>query len=265
MAKFERRNIRIAGKIVSSPRFSGKNAKLRANEWYARKSQEKDFIERGLMSSDAPTFMQYASQWMRKRMERNPQSTWYSDEYRLRLYLLPALSEFPMNRITRTQMRDVLIRMQEEHDLAINTRTRIKALASKIFTDAMNENPPLIALNPCSNLKFSDARQGKKRPPTLHDVDEIMAFLRCAQSVGRVPAMACALAVLAGLRKSEIIALKYQNVKPNFIRVDHHCSEMAGHMLDSFGQVMHIFEAQDLETKSVSVTPIRRQKRNTSE
>ena len=225
MAKVERRFLRIAGKLVGSPRFTGKDAKRRAQEWYTRKLQEKDFIERGLMSSDAPTFMQYASRWFKNRMSANPKSTWYTDEQRLRLYLLPALSEFPMNRITRTQMRDVLMKAQAEHNLSIATRSRIKALASKIFTDAMNENPPLVALNPCHNLKFPDPRVGKRKPLHLQSADEVREFLLAASEVGKAEALACAIAVMAGLRKSEIIPLRYRDILKDRIVVEAHCEQ----------------------------------------
>lgn len=183
------------------------------------------------MSSDAPTFMEYASRWFKHRMANYPKSTWYADEQRLRLYLLPSLSEFPMNRITRTQMREVLMKAQAEGNLSISTRTRIKALASKIFTDAMNENPPLVAMNPCSNLKFPDPRVGKRKPLHLQSAEEVREFLQIANDVGSFQALICAIAVMAGLRKSEIIPLKYKNILPDRIIVDHHCEQVSSQIL----------------------------------
>lgn len=225
MAKTERRSIRIGGKTINSPRFTGKDAKRRADEWYSQKAKDKEFVESGLLSSDSPTFLQYSKQWFLKRQKKNPKSTWAADETRLRKYLLPELSSFPMNRITRTQMRSVLIKVQEENKLSISTRNLIKALASAIFTSALNEKQPLVHFNPCSSLKFDDARRGKKRPATLSDGDEVRAFLNCAKSVGKQEALICAIAVMAGLRKSEIIPLKYSNITGGKIVIDHHVEQ----------------------------------------
>lgn len=225
MAKFERRSIRIAGKVINSPRFpGGKDGKRLADEWYSKKAAEKEFIEDGLMTSDSPTFFRYAQKWFAKRKKAYPKSTWAADETRLRKYLLPLLSEVPMNKISRTLIRDVIVKAQEENDLSQGTRTLIKALASKIFNDAMNENPPLVHFNPCAKLTFTESRRGKKKPATLQDGDEVRTFLRVAASIGKREVLVCAIAVMAGLRKSEIIALRYSNILPTGrILIDHHC------------------------------------------
>lgn len=227
MAKPERRFIRIEGKLIGSPRFEGKDAKRRLDEWYAKKLKEKDFIERGLLSSNVPTFFEYSRNWMKKRVKSNPKSTWYADNQRLRAYLVPALGEMPLDRISRSIIRETLMKIQSEYKLSVVTRTRIKALASKIFSDALNENPPLVAFNPCSGIKFSDPRIGKKKPQTLSSEDEVLAFLQCAQEIGRMPALACAIAVMAGLRKSEIIPLRYRHVnwKSGLITVECHVEQ----------------------------------------
>lgn len=225
MAKVYRRNIKIEGRIVSSPRFTGKDGKKQADDWYAEKRKEKELISRGMRASHAPTFLDYTRLWLKRRMETYPMSTWASDEQRLREYLLPELSQIRMDRITRTLMRDVLMRVQKSHELSITTRTRIKALASKIFTDAMNEKVPLVTLNPCSSLKFPDPRVGKRKPLHLQSASEVREFLLCAQSVGKQEALICAIAVMSGLRKSEIIPLRFKNILSDRIVVDHHCEQ----------------------------------------
>lgn len=224
----QRKSIRIGGRVENSPRFYGKDAKKQALEWYSKKLQEKDFLEKGILSSNVPTFMAYSAKWMRERMARHPKSTWAADELHLRKYLLPYLAEFPMDRINRNQMRDVLKKSQQgETPISVATRTRIKATASKIFSDALNENPPLCAFNPCSKLTFSDPRQGRKLPATLQDDAEVLAFLKTAGEFGPQTALICAIAVMAGLRKSEIIPLKYRNVKfdRGMILVDCHVEQ----------------------------------------
>lgn len=213
MAKTFRRSIRIQGKTINSERFSGKDAKRLADEWYSRKLKEKEMIEAGMVSSGVTTFFDYSSQWLKERIKNYPEATSSADETRLRLYLVPAIGELPLKKITRNVMRDVLVNIQEEYGLSVGTRTLIKALASKIFTDAMNEEPPLIEMNPCSRLVFNEARQGrKKKPPTLRDEDEVKEFLSCAFKIGKMEGLICSVAVLAGLRKSELSALQYRHV-----------------------------------------------------
>jgi integrase len=224
-----RKTIRIGGEVQNSPRFYGKEGKQKARDWYAEKLKEKDFIERGLLSSSVPTFFVYSKAWLAKRSKTHPKATWYSDDQRLRKYLFPRLMEYPLDRITRNQMREVLLEAQQEHNLSIATRTRIKALASKIFNDAMNENPPLVTANPCAGLKFSDPRQGRKLPATLEDWDEAFSYLKIASEIGAMNFLIALFILMTAARKSETIPRKWKDVKwkRGVIMVDSHVEQVS--------------------------------------
>lgn len=229
MAKTGRKFIRINGTLYGSP-TGLKGPALK--EWVRRMQDRKKFIEHGFLSGKVPTFMEYTLVWIKKRMQQKGKSTWYSDEQRLRTYLLPHLSELPMDKITRSKMKAVLEKVTEPDPEtgvrnSISTRRLVQALASKIFTDAMNEDPPLVQGNPISRLKFDDKRQGKRKPKTLEDKDEILSYLRAATQVGPTHLVIAALGVMAGLRKSEKIPLRWRNIKwkRSVIEVDSHCEQ----------------------------------------
>lgn len=218
-----RRSIRIGGELETSPSFPNQ---VLADEWYQRRLGEKNLIKFGFLSGSVPTFMEYSAEWFKKRMKSNPMNTWYNEETKLRTYLLPNLSELPLDKITMQMMREVLNKVTESGK-SISTRTAVKALASKIFTDAMNENPPLCSINPCSRLKFSDARKGKKKIKTLEDQDEIISYVRCAAEISAKHCLLAMLGVMAGLRKSEKIALRWRSIKTRrqMIEVSEHLEQ----------------------------------------
>lgn len=248
--KYVRKTIRIGGKPVISPRFFGTDRKAQAARWYAEKLKEKDFIEKGLLSSHVPTLMMYSAGWIQKRMAKYPKPTWMADEQRLRDYLLPDLGDFPMDRITRQQLRDVLQKVTDEEGHSIVTRTRVKALASKIFTDAMNENPPLCAHNPAARLTFNDARQGRKKPKTLDSEDQVLDLLAIAREHGSMQALIVAMFVMCGPRKSELIPRKWKDVSANrsSIMIDTHVEQASL-------EIKPGTKAGQQETREVFVSP----------
>jgi integrase len=219
-----RRAIRINGVLIQSPTFPNK---AMADKWYAEKSREKEFIKFGLLSGSAPTFEEYSARWIMRRMKKNPKSTWAGENQKLTEYLLPHLSSFSMDKITRQMMKTVLMKITDELGLSIGTRTLVKALASKIFTDAMNENPPLIQTHPVARMTFDDAREGKEKPQVIDDADEVLAYLRAAAAIGPRHTVIAILGLMAGLRKSEKIALRWSSIKwkRKLIVVTEHCEQ----------------------------------------
>jgi integrase len=222
--KTYRKAIRIKGELINSPTFP---TKAMADEWYRQMKDHKAFVKFGMISGQVPTFLEYTSGWIQKRMKSRPKATWAPDEQRLRDYLLPHLSEFPMNKITRNQMRAVLDRVVNDDGRSTATRTLVQRLASKIFNDCMNEDPPLRTDNPASRLKFTDARKGKKRLVVLEDEDEILTYLRIARELSELHFVIACIGVMAGLRKGEIIGLQWRNVKAKsvILRVEQRCDQ----------------------------------------
>ena len=202
MAKGYRRFIRVDGRVIPSPRFATKRD---ADLWYKELKRQKDFGKHGIkvLSNDEMTFLQYSKTWIKGRMQGYPMATWASDEQRLRDYLLPEFGDLPLSRITSKLVRAVLKGITDSGK-SIETRTRVKALASKILGDAFNEE--LIPFNPVHGIKFTDARKGKKRPEYLM-TEAASEFIAAAKSLSVEHEFITMCGLFLGLRKSEIIPL----------------------------------------------------------
>lgn len=213
--KTYRRFIRVNGELQTSPRFT---KKVDAEKWYTEMRRKKQFIRDGFVVDDKKhqaTFIDFARDWMQKRMSNYPMATWKSDEQRLRDYILPYFSEIPIASITAVQIKTFLIKISEpgmvKEGLTISesTRTRIKALLSVIFSDALNEDPPLVSFNPVLGIKIKGKRKGRFKPMVLKDAEECLKFIETAKDIGWTHyALACFF-LMTGFRKQELIALRW--------------------------------------------------------
>lgn len=213
-----RTSIRINGQKIDSPRFS---RKADAVEWYFQMRRQKQFMRDGLVpksNDDGMPFIEFAGQWIRNRMANYPAATWKSDEQRLRDYILPIISELPINKIGVIHIKGLLRKITEPGfkaegvTISASTRERVKALLSAIFSDALNEEPPLIQFNPVHGIKFKEKRMGKKAPRSLGDSDAVIHFVKAAKELSALHyAVACTF-LMSGLRKQELIALKWSSI-----------------------------------------------------
>ncbi len=207
--KVHRRFIRIGGKLEASPPFTRKSD---ADQWYDQQKRLKQAARGGiLILTEEVTFLDYSIEFINKRLHTHCYSTFVSDEQRLRDYLLPELSELPINKITTQKMRKTLEKITSG-GLSPLTRDRVKALASSIFKAALNEDPPLVTSNPVSGIQFEGRRQGKKKIVYFPHVQEVEKFLANAEKLGPQVLSAVLFALTSGLRKSEIIGLKWKDV-----------------------------------------------------
>jgi len=205
MAKVKeyRRFIRINGALHQSPRFLKKKD---ADLWYEQMKRQKQFATAGFKVLDTTelTFLAYSRSWLKERVKNYPEATWKSDEQRLRAYLLPELADMPINQIGPRMIRDVLKRVTSQGQ-SVETRTRVKALASKIFSDAFNEE--IIPINPVHGVKFSERRQGRPKPKSLTPEDAAK-FINAASELDPEDEFIALCGLFLGLRKSEILGLK---------------------------------------------------------
>lgn len=213
--KIYRRFIRIHGRMITSPRFTKKND---AENWYHEMRRKKQLLRDGVLldESDDITFINYSRQWMRKRMENYPPATWKADKQRLQTYILPLISEIELNKVTPQMVKSLLLRISEEgflkpkFKIADSTRTRVKALLSAIFSDCLNEDPPLVKFNPVLGIKIKEKRMGKKKPRHLENKEQCLKFLESAKEIGPQEYLVACLFLMSGVRKQELIALRWE-------------------------------------------------------
>lgn len=203
-----RRFIRVDGKVFASPQFTRRSD---ANEWYREMLKKKDGGRRGISYKTKTPFIDYARQWMDYRQENYPASTWKSDEQRLRDYVLPHWADMPIESITRQHVHS-LLRRASDQKLSKQTLVRIKALVSVIFSDAMNEEPPLVEYNPAHGVVRKEKRKGKYKPKFLESRDECLRFIAAAKELGDTHFLIATTLLMTGMRKQELIALRWLNV-----------------------------------------------------
>lgn len=220
--KIYRRGININGSQKKSPRF---HRKADADHWYHTQYRIKQALRDGisLPIDNKTTVSEYVlTTWLPNRKKRYPGSTTGPDEQRFADYVEPIIGTLRVCKVTQLHIRLVLKQVVEKHGRSIETRNRVRSLVSKIFNDALNEDPPLRADNPALNISFDDPRIGKKRPKFIKSEEDILSFLKAAKGIGPTSYVYASIALMAGLRKQEIIPLQWNDFseKTNELTID---------------------------------------------
>lgn len=221
--KTYRRTIRINGEEIKSPRFT---TKADADNWYHSKLREKNFEKGGVeLPIDSKKSLNefFDKTWFPRRQINYPKATWYSDQQRYNDYIRKPIGNKKVSRITSIDCRKALKNVVDVHNLSIQTRNRVRALMSVLFNDAMNEDPPLCKSNPAFNISFGDGKRlGRKTPSHLKRHKDILDFMSSAKKLSDLHFVYASIALMAGLRKSEMIALKWNDfdASESELRVD---------------------------------------------
>lgn len=206
------RSIRIGGRHVKSPKF----LTLReANAWYNEKLAVKLAVKSGLTRAlgAGPTLSRYFHDtWIVKRKKKYDEPTWAPDMQRFKKYIEKSIGNIKLSKLNKSQVKACLESVVDEHGMSSETRDRVQALLSVIFKGAINEKPQLMSENLTRELEFDEARQGKKRPDAVRHESELGLILRAAGDLSINHLLACAIPIMSGLRKSEIIPLTFNDV-----------------------------------------------------
>jgi integrase len=153
-------------------------------------------------------------EFMEKRRKNYPEATWKADLQRLNDHVLPALGNLPMAKIGADKVRTFLAALVDKKGLSAKTRDRIQALISIVYSDAINRDAgALVTSNPTFGLSFrTGKRKGSKPPSYLHTHQECVRYLKAARELSLLHLGVGALGLMAGLRKQEMIALRFKNV-----------------------------------------------------
>lgn len=213
MKKYQRA-IRIAGKLKKSPKFDRKSD---ADRWYNEQLRNKQFFKEGLhLPVDETTTLRayFYNKWLPTRKLNYGEATWGSDVQRFRDYVESELGGFKVSKINTLQLKTCLDLVTHRHGMSINTRTHVRAMLSKLFGDAMNENPPLRTFNPALNITFNDARSGKKKPVFIKKESDVELFLSTAEEIGPMHGAYAGTMLMAAPRKSEAAGFKWLDFDP---------------------------------------------------
>lgn len=229
-----RKSIRIDGRVVSKT-FTSKEA---ADNWYNALFNKRASEDGGIpvAPKDGVLFKDFAlNEFMVNRMANYPESTWRADEQRLNDYLLPALGNMQMTKILSTHVRLLLSNLVTKNGLSTGTRSRVRALVSAIFNEALNRDEgPLVSINPTFGLSFKGGKRiGQAEPSFLHTTKDCIKYLKAARDISSTHLVIGALGLLAGLRKQEMIALRW--AKLDF---ESHTLEVSEKFIQAAGKIV---------------------------
>lgn len=167
----------------------------------------------------APTFKEYAETWLHgyiKRLRR--QSTYECYRSVLRLHVYPTLGNRPIDKITRSEIRELLLRLYGR-GLSRGSICLIRDVIGGPLSFAFDEE--LIPTNPASGItKKLQLQRDKKIEIEPLNGDEVALFLdTCSAHSEHYPFFLCALRT--GMRLGELLGLQWGDVDWNgkFIRV----------------------------------------------
>jgi integrase len=142
-------------------------------------------------------------------------------ESNLRLYLRP---RFGSRRVSEIDVDDVaaLIRTMEEEGKAPWTQRNVLTTLSGFFSWASSPRRGYAPANPVSQLERDERPRVRKRKGRVLQPEEIRALLDCASS-DRYRTL-IATAIFTGLRLMELLALRWEDVDGDEIRVRHQLS-----------------------------------------
>lgn len=217
-------SITINGKRI----FERFNNKTEAKQWKAEMRSRKVSNRHGLPVATISnlTFGDFArveicddegrvvvadGEFMKRRKLNYGKATWGPDAQRLRDYLIPKFGKRYLNDIKSGQVRQGLLDICDEHKLSTATRDRLRALMSAVYSDALNREHPLVDSNPCAGIRFGGKRISAN-PSHIESSKAADRFKEKARELGWPHFIACLFAVNAGLRKQEIVPLRWCDI-----------------------------------------------------
>lgn len=162
--------------------------------------------------SELPTFKKFAEQWLRLYAEVEcKESTVASYRQLLRLYLYPRFGNIRVDGIARDAVKDYLASLVTEGRLSRNTLRLIVCTLRVIFNAAIEDN--LVDRNPAARLgRFTKSDKPKFQAAPLTS-KEAEAFLNTSRELCPEYFPLFLAALRAGLRRGEVIALKWGDIQ----------------------------------------------------
>lgn len=200
-----RRTIRINGRKIQK-KFSKKKD---ADNWYAEKKREKELIGSGLQLERPDLLVsEFSDEWLKKRKANGkPQSSWESDEQRLRKYIVPHFGDRVMDRIATKEWEDFLDDLVSREEISPATRNRIRSIATKMYNDAMRRQ--LVRMNPVSLIP--KLKESMDAWDYWHSAEEVLNYLSEAENECDAFKIFAYLALNTGARICEILAFQWSD------------------------------------------------------
>ncbi|WP_329400516.1 site-specific integrase [Streptomyces melanogenes] len=148
---------------------------------------------------------EWLTYWLEQIVKANREYNTYAKyESKVRLYLLPHLAKKPLIRLTAAQVRKFMADLKRE---GVPAATRFEVL--RVLRNALNRaiREEILTRNVALLVDMPKVSKGEGKP---WNAREAIAFLRTARA-HRLYA-ACVLVLVLGLRRSEVLGLRWQDV-----------------------------------------------------
>ena len=202
-----RRHIRINGKLISR-RFL---RRADADRWYLEQKREKELIENGIKPAtlELTPLHEFAERWMLTRKAHGkPESSWRTDERRLRLHILPKMGERHLQQVTRREWEEYLDRLVTKEKMHPATRNRVQALLCKLYNDALRQE--VVTANPLAMIP--KVRESSAAWDYWQSKQECASYLEVSKVEGESFQIYAMLALNTGARVGELLALRHEDV-----------------------------------------------------
>ena len=161
------------------------------------------------------TVGQYLNNWLTGIKGTVRQRTWERYEQFVRVHLVPAFGGIKLGNLSRAHLKTLYA---SKTDLSPTTIRHLHAAIHKALDEAVADN--LIARNVATNIKLPKKRKKEIQPLTP---DQAKAFLEAARGDRYEPLYV--LAIHYGLRRGELLGLKWSDLQENTLQVRRTMSE----------------------------------------
>lgn len=150
------------------------------------------------------TVDQYLAQWMERHSKQIAAKTASGYQFLFRRYITPVIGNLPLQKLEPQHVRAVLDGILDQ-GLSNKTASLAHSALRRGLADAVDD--AILVVNPAGRVR---SPRVQRKAPTVWDAPEIDRFLKAAASNRFVAYFE--LAILTGLRRSEIAGLRWANV-----------------------------------------------------
>ena len=164
------------------------------------------------LQNNSPLFSVFVEKWLeRKRSLKIKENTIKSYQDYVKSHIGPRFGNIPISQITVKDIEDFFFEYLKTH--TVSSARKVNCVLSGAFKEGIRAGYVQANLADSSHLEFPKA---EKFEGTFYTEEEVAALLEAAKEEGEPIRAAIILAVLYGLRRSEVLGLRWRDV--NFVK-----------------------------------------------